>query len=86
MCAGLPWAHPYCNREEIRGFDYEDERFTRLLRQVYGTKVQLPFGYNPEGGVWIKFFNLFLWGSGKKGRNYSITIAGLNGSAAAAFA
>ena len=38
----------------------EDERFIGLLRQVYGTKVQLPFGYNPEGGVWIKFFNLFL--------------------------
>ena len=57
---GLPWPHPYCNREEIRVFDHEDERFTGLLKQVYGIKVELPSGYNPEGGVRIKFFNFFM--------------------------
>ena len=39
----------------------DDEQFTGLLRLVYGTKVHLPSGYDPEGGVRIKFFN-FLWG------------------------
>jgi hypothetical protein len=38
----------------------DDERFTGLLTQVCGTKVELPLGYNPEGGVSIKFFNFFM--------------------------
>jgi hypothetical protein len=60
VCAGLPWPHSSCNQEEIRVFDHEDERFTGLLKQVYGIKVELPSGYNLEGGVRIKFFNFFM--------------------------
>ena len=34
----------------------EDERFTTLLKQVYGDKVHLPLGYLSAGGVRIKLF------------------------------
>ncbi|MCX6692216.1 MAG: hypothetical protein NTW33_09275 [Methanoregula sp.] len=34
----------------------EDERLIELLRQAYGTKVHLPFGYVSSIGVRIKYF------------------------------
>ena len=34
----------------------EDDRFTDLLRRVYGEKVHMPFGYVSAGGVRIRFF------------------------------
>ena len=45
----------------------DDERFTGLLRLVYGTKVHLPSGYTPAGGVRIIFFNFFMGIQEKKG-------------------
>jgi hypothetical protein len=40
-------------------FEYiiaEDERFTNLLRTVYGERLHMPFGYFSKAGVRIKFF------------------------------
>ena len=40
-------------------FEYlmaEDDRFTNLLKQVYGDKVHMPFGYLKIGAARIKFF------------------------------
>jgi hypothetical protein len=40
-------------------FEYiiaEDERFTNLLKLVYGERLQMPFGYFSKAGVRIKFF------------------------------
>jgi hypothetical protein len=34
----------------------EDERFTTLLKQVYGDKVHMPPGYLSAGGIRIKLF------------------------------
>jgi len=34
----------------------EDDRFINLLKNVYGEKVHMPFGYTGAGGVRIKFF------------------------------
>jgi hypothetical protein len=34
----------------------EDDRFTTLLRQVYGDKVHMPFGYISTGMLRIKLF------------------------------
>jgi hypothetical protein len=36
----------------------EEERLIELLIQAHGTKVHLPFGHNPAGGVRTIFFNL----------------------------
>jgi predicted amidophosphoribosyltransferase len=40
-------------------FEYmmaEDDRFINLLKQVYGDRVHMPFGYLKVGGARIKFF------------------------------
>jgi hypothetical protein len=40
-------------------FEYmiaEDERFTNLLKLVYGERLHMPFGYFSKAGVRIKFF------------------------------
>ena len=34
----------------------EDDRFTMLLKDVYGDRVHMPFGYISGGGVRIKLF------------------------------
>jgi hypothetical protein len=40
-------------------FEYmiaEDERYINLLKQVYGDRVHMPFGYIRLGAARIKFF------------------------------
>jgi len=40
-------------------FEYmiaEDERFTNLLKTVYGERLHMPFGYFSKAGVRIRFF------------------------------
>jgi hypothetical protein len=34
----------------------EDERYINLLKQVYGDRVHMPFGYIRLGAARIKFF------------------------------
>jgi hypothetical protein len=40
-------------------FEYmiaEDDRYVNLLKQVYGDRVHMPFGYFRVGAAHIKFF------------------------------